>query len=323
MEEKKTQPTSSPSQRSRNALQAFLRGLLRLILVLLVGSVLGAAGYLGFVYVYRGMILNPANDIGAQIHQLETKQVQLQNRIDERLSQFSERLTELQSQQAQVGEAISEIQIDVQDLDAVREEQSIILERLEDLEATFDELDTAIDELETTDEGFSQAIIQNSENTALLQITMAVTEESADKEDGEVLSILKREVQVLHAMELLNRARLYLVQNNLGFAEQDLQFARQVLLRLYADAPAYQQEAVSGWIRRLDLVIANLPELPVLASVDLEIVWQMMAAGLPGEDGLYSMFTPANLLPSVPPDPTATPTPAAQIRTATPTPTGD
>jgi hypothetical protein len=329
MEEKKTQPTSSPSQRSGNALQAFFRGLLRLILVLLVGSVLGAACYFGFVFGYREMVLNPANDNMAHIQQLETKkQVQVQDRIDERLSQFSERLTELESQQAQVGEAISEIKIGVQDLESVLEEQSLILERLADMEASIEELDTAIEGLETTDAGLSEAIIQNSENTALLLITMAVTEESDDEEEGEVLSILKREVQVLHAMELLNRARLYLIQNNLGFAKQDLQFARQVLVRLYADAPDNQQDVVSGWIRRLDQVIENLPELPVLASVDLEIVWQMMAAGLPDEDGSYSMFTPADLRPSAPPDPPAKPTPAIptkanQIRTATPTPASD
>ncbi|MCJ7624748.1 MAG: hypothetical protein MUO76_14700 [Anaerolineaceae bacterium] len=320
MEEKVTQPTSAHSQRSENVLQRFLRGLLRLILVVLIGSVLGAACYFGFLYVYRGKIINPANDNMVQIHQLETKQVQAQTRIDERLSQFSERLTELESQQAQVGEVISEIQINVQDLDAVLEEQTIILDHLADLETSIDELGTTIEELETTDERLSQAIIQNSENIALVQITLAVTESSADSEGAEVLSVLKREVQVLHAMELLNRSRLYLIQNNLGFAEQDLQFARDVLLQLYADAPVFQQEVVTGWIQRLDMVIANLPELPVLASNDLEIVWQMMAAGLPDEQGKYSMFTPAELLTSVPLDPTGTPTPAILNITATPTP---
>ena len=235
MEERKTEPISTTSQRSGNVLQTIFRGLLRLILVLLVGSLLGAAVYLGFVYGYKRMIVQPANRNLAQIQQVETRQALAQERIGERLTQYNERLTGLESQQTFTGEDISGIQSSIQDLETALEEQSLILERVIELE-------TAIEELETTTDELTQDIIENNEDTAILRITLTSSEVDGEQDDGDLLFILKRDVQALHAMELLNRARLYLIQSNLGLAEQDVEFARQVLLRLYADAPVYQQE---------------------------------------------------------------------------------
>ena len=126
----------------------------------------------------------------------------------------------------------------------------------------------------------------------------------------------------MKAMEMLTRGRLYLVQNNLGLAQNEVQAARDVLAGLVA--PDYQQAALNAMIIRLDLALANLPGAPVLAAEDLEIAWQLLRAGLPSEGAAATAERPALSTEAVTPlatqasETTATPTDAPE---ATPTPT--
>jgi hypothetical protein len=102
-------------------------------------------------------------------------------------------------------------------------------------------------------------------------------------------------------MELLTRSRLSLVENNAGEAEQDVRAARQLLAGLGGEVPEYQVEALSSIIARLDQALIDLPARPVLAADNLEIAWQLLRSGLPGEPTPGPTLTPGT--------PTGTPTP--------------
>jgi predicted RNase H-like nuclease (RuvC/YqgF family) len=92
---------------------------------------------------------------------------------------------------------------------------------------------------------------------------------------------LQRQIDLLKAMELLSRARLFMYQSNFGLARQDVQIARDLLAKIQPDAPVSLAEELDAVVLRLDLTLTNLPNFPVAASDDLDIAWQILLSGLP------------------------------------------
>jgi len=153
------------------------------------------------------------------------------------------------------------------------------------------------------------------ENIAAHTETLSVLEEmqvSLQASDEAMQAELERKVDMLKSMELLARARLFLYQSNFGLAEQDVQVARDLLAEIQPDAPEPQDEEIAETIRRLELVLENLPAFPVAASDDLDIAWHILLTGLPPQE----METPA---PEAAPENASTPTTEAET-TPTPTP---
>lgn len=105
--------------------------------------------------------------------------------------------------------------------------------------------------------------------------------EGADVQRNESLVELTYQTDLIRAMELLSRARLFLYQSNFGLARSDVQTARDVLVELQSTAPASKQQDLSEAIFRLDLALQNLPDFPVAASDDLDIAWQILMDGYP------------------------------------------
>ncbi len=140
--------------------------------------------------------------------------------------------------------------------------------------------------------------------------------ESANAEYSATLVELTYQSDLLKAMELLSRARLFLYQSNFGLAEQDVQAARDTLADLQPRAPASEADGITEALFRLDLVLKNLPDFPVAASYDLDIAWQVLLAGLPVL--AEPTATPApTLVPTLAPGDTPAPTLEA---TSTPAP---
>lgn len=293
--------STPPSGGFGGALRALLRWLLRLILVILAGGLLGVAVYLGLVILYQQAI-EPARQNAIRIDDLEARQSESQRLVETRLANFSLRLAALESQGALSGETIAGLQSELRALGA----QMPSIERLEEMGTLLRRLDAQVQ--------------WESTRVAALQGTLAAGDSP--------LAVLQREVRLLKAMQFLNRSRLYLAQNNYGLARQEVENARQVLLELAQDAPEYQQAALAGWLSRLDMALNNLPSLPVIAADDLEIAWWMMAAGLPGlgtpvppeviEEG--ATLTPTPTPPVEESTVTFTPTLTPSQQTVTPTP---
>jgi hypothetical protein len=140
------------------------------------------------------------------------------------------------------------------------------------------------------------------------------TLESADTQRNESLVELTYQSDLIRAMELLSRARLFLYQSNFGLARSDAQAARDVLAEMQAVAPESKQKDLTEALFRLDLVIKNLPDFPVAASDDLDIAWQILMDGYP----VPATATPTPVATLPPIEETATPT-LVPDSTATPT----
>ncbi len=90
-----------------------------------------------------------------------------------------------------------------------------------------------------------------------------------------------RQAQVLKAMELLGRARLFLYQSNFGLARQDVQSARNILADSLAGSEQADIELLTATIDRLDRTLLALPSFPVLAADELDIAWQALIGDIP------------------------------------------
>ncbi len=107
------------------------------------------------------------------------------------------------------------------------------------------------------------------------------TLEGADAQRNESLVELTYQSDLLRAMELLSRARLFLYQSNFGLARLDVQAARDVLAEMQSTVPDSKQQDLTEALFRLDLALKNLPDFPVAASDDLNIAWQVLMDGYP------------------------------------------
>ncbi len=284
-----TPPPTDKPQSSRGV--SCLRALARLLLVIILGALLGLAIYAGMVYLYQQAIV-PAQESAARLDLLETRQVISQQEMDDRLKQIMARLNTLESQRSLDTESLAQLEGDVSSLQARLEAQNSTLKQLNEL----------------------QADVANLEKLATYDSTQVMGLYATLNAPDTPLEELSRQVQVLKAMQLLNRSRLLMVQNNWGLAETDVDNARQILLALQAEAPDYQQETLRRWIQRLDLVLAGLPETPVLAADDLEIAWRMLAAGLPARGENLTPQPTAYLTGTG--EPSATPTASGTLSTS-------
>jgi len=87
---------------------------------------------------------------------------------------------------------------------------------------------------------------------------------------GELLTGLEYQLTVLKSALLIQRARVYLGQANLGLARDEIRAARILLIELQQTASEEQKAELAAWIGRLDSALVNLPDRPVMAASDLQ-----------------------------------------------------
>ncbi|NMB91098.1 MAG: hypothetical protein GYA17_22280 [Chloroflexi bacterium] len=307
---------TTPGAQPRSALATFFTGLLRLILVVLIGGLLGLAIYLGLLNLYRGTV-RAAEENQLHIANLETRQASNQAEWQDQLGRYDEQIGNLKEQLGAYEENFTGLESDLAAMQTAVDDLSTQLDDLEELGAQVESLE----EMST----------YNSTAVAGMALTPDI--------DQATVTALQQQIHILQAMQLLNRSRLFLMQGNAGSAQEDVQGARQVLDNLLNESTPFQQESITLWIQRLDLALTNLPEMPDLAAEDLEIAWQLLSAGLPGTGTptptpVSGTPLPADLtaLPQTttltftplpthgsPVPPTGSPTPTTSPATATPT----
>jgi hypothetical protein len=182
---------------------------------------------------------------------------------------------------------------------------------LETLQAGLTSIESALETMQGNLAAMQTGVTDLSGQVDVYSLDVASLREELSGETSP--AALLRDLQLVKAMELLTRARLVLVQNNLGLAQFDIQAGRRILVDLQVEAPAYQSEQIARIIARLDAVLGNLPDAPVAAADELEGAWQLLLAGLPKEPPVVpeSEATPTT---TSTPEPTATvsPTPTPQ-----------
>ena len=206
------------------------------------------------------------------------------------VQQNTTQVRQLQSQQKQMEQEIADLQTKLQTLEAAQNGHDGSLAKLDkrvsDMEA---EITARTQSLTTLEKMQSELQQQNEANAAELD----------------------RQINLLKAMELLSRARLFMYESNFGLAKQDVQIARDLLAKVRPNAPTSLAKDLDAVVPRLDMTLSNLPDFPVAAIDDLDIAWQILLSGLPqATPTLSETPTPVGML-------SATPT---AISTFTPTP---
>jgi len=201
-------------------------------------------------------------------------------------------MTELQAHQAQTEQDLADLQT-----------------RLKAMEAAQSQNAESLTELDQRVGGIETEIAAHTQSLAALERIQSELQE----EDKTASAEMKRQVNLLKAMELMSRARLFMYQSNFGLAEQDVQVARDLLASVQRSAPESLADDLAAVVLHLDLTLSNLPNFPVAASDDLDIAWQILLLGMPPTQ------TSANRTPqpaatlSATPELTFTPTPQVTV----------
>lgn len=212
----------------------FLRFLVRLFLVIIVGAAIGVGLYFGVPWLYQRYVVP--------------------------VEQNTSNLVELQSRQEQTEQQLVDLQSKLQMLATVQDQH----------DQSLTDLDQRLVEVE-------KEITARTESLSALEKIQADLQQQNKSASAE----LERQIDLLKAMELLSRARLFMYQSNFGLARQDVQIARDLLATVQPDAPKPLATELEAVILRLDMTLSNLPDFPVAASDDLDIAWQILLAGLP------------------------------------------
>ncbi len=246
----------------------FLQVLLRLILIILIGILIGAGLYFGFKYVYN-QVVTPIQQNQAEIQSLNARVNQQWDLLNEKNIDLEERLTQIENDQDLLNNQVSEILTKIDQNEADLEAFDL---KFNDLVEKTDNLERGIQDLAKQDEEFQN--LNEEIQTSL---------ENMDVDNK--VKPLQQEIAIFKILLQINRSRLFLVQDNLGLAEQELLIADEMFESLSEISPENEEE-IASWNARLNLAINHLPNNPALANDDLEILWTMMSNGFTEADEL-------------------------------------
>jgi chaperonin cofactor prefoldin len=293
--------STSFGERMGIAMVAFMRALVRLLIIAFLAVVIGAGLYFGLPAIYERYVQPIQMDVSSlQISQDDQKLAieQLSGRVED----LSARINTLEVQADSDKQSIAELQTQLdnalstqaENLLPIQNAQSAATARLDELDRVLQSLDDQLSSMNTDVGNLNTTVSENQEQLTGLADRLQI--------EGTPLETIRNELKIVKAMELLTRGRLLLVANNLGLAQQDLQSAGDLLNELQASLPDDQQEDLAEIIDRLDKASSNLPQRPLLASDDLEIAWRLLLLGLP--DQVQNTTAGDTLEVSVTPTPT-------------------
>jgi hypothetical protein len=232
-----------------------VRLIFRLLLVVLLGTVLGVAVYFGVPALYRAVV-EPMQVNTQRIDDLESAFAEERQAARSRAAETGEQMVEVEGRLAEQGESLASLQAEVEGLLSEQEEQQDQITRLLQL----------VDQMETL-------------NADLLETDARVTDlESVLVEADLPAQRIERHLQLIRVMTLLTRARLWLIQDNLGLAAEDVQASKDVLAAMLEDATQSEADTLMPIITRLEQALEDLRVAPVIAADDLEIAWKLLAA---------------------------------------------
>ena len=231
-----------------------MRVLLRLLVVVVVGMSLGVGLYFAVPAIYRGLV-EPVRLNSERLDRLEGQTGQLQRIMEQSLADLQERqaalevdllraregLDEAQARAARLEETVAELRQDLQSLGPR-------VERIQGLAAQLDDAKTQLRDLQELIEA-GQAPLQD----------------------------LQHRLTLMQALERLTHAQLALQEDNMGVLRQDLDAADRLLEHAIEGASAEDVRQLEAIRERLVVVLAWLPDEPLLAAEDLEMAWDLLA----------------------------------------------
>ncbi len=240
-------------ERKASLLSRVIRFLLRLLIVVLLGGVFGAAVYFGVPTLYRSAI-EPMQVNAQRIAELEQALDQVQTTARRQVEQAGERLVEIEGRLAEQGEALAMMQAELEVVQTSLEDQRDRVSRLRNVVDRVEDLTYDMDKMVARVE--------------MLESTLAEVELPA--------ASLERQLQLIRAMTLLTKARLWLVQDNLGLAAEEISTARDLLAEVVGAEQDGEDETLGQIVDRLDLALADVRTTPIVAADELEIAWKLL-----------------------------------------------
>ncbi|MBE9524424.1 MAG: hypothetical protein IMY76_04950 [Chloroflexi bacterium] len=249
----------------------FIRITVRLLLILIFGGALGAGLYFGTSALYQ-QYTRVIEDHAARLDALESRQLQNSQLTLDRLENFQDRIETLEIQGDTDKDALADLQ---SRFDALEETQTNLLADTNLFSERISTVEQMVDK--TSSLGEKQATLQN-------QVEELSRSIDALDEQSSRLDILYHDFQILRAMELVTRARLNLMSDNLTLARSDIKSSRDILALLQTIVPDYQTDTVIAIMALLDDALDKLPNFPVSTADKLEGAWALLIEGLPPEE---------------------------------------
>jgi chromosome segregation ATPase len=221
--------------------------LLRLAVVLALGTIIAVGAYFGLPRAYRNLV-EPAQVNTARIAALETELDLARTDTSSLREQSGDRLAELEAALAEQGESLATAQAQLDAALAASSDQDKVVE------AVTDQIGTV--------------------RSALSDLTHQV--DAALSDPGEPEKDLRQDLMINRALLHLVRARLGLLENNAGLAAEETGRARDVLV---VTDPDGELKSVQDAIARIDLALEAMQTTPLVAGDDLEIAWKLLVKG--------------------------------------------
>ncbi len=280
-------PAAKPAKTKKPASKTFPGIVLRLILVLVVGVVVGAVVYfaaVGWVPYLDQRIFQPLDENQGKIQELQGTQQALEHQV-------SSLLETLSANQSLIDQGV---------------------------QSTIDSLDQGMIQLAEDIEYMQVAVNNNTYYGGTLYPAILATLSAEQTSNSMNLSALAtaqmnsagifQEVELLRILDLLSQANQFILHNNYGLAENQLTIAQNKLKILEGNTSANQRVIILEMLNLIEQSSTDLPAQPSLAAEKLQLAWLLGINGFPKpasyDQSVTTTPTP-NLTPSTTPTPTS------------------
>jgi hypothetical protein len=278
MESENNTPVEEPKP-SKPASQRIPGILIRLVLVLVAGCLIGAVIYFaaaGWIPYFEQRIFQPIDQNQSEIRELLTVQAELKDQIDS----MSGTMTALEAGSANtLQEAAAEISSQLDSMQNTIENNTYFAATLNPGMVA-----TVSAKLDSTNRNLSALATAQMRNAGLDQ-----------------------EINLLRVLELFSQANMHILHNNYGLAAEQLETSREILEEMVIKVPPARRVVILEMIRLLESGLNDLPARPSLAAEKLGLAWQMGITDFSDADQPPSKtITPTNY-PGAGNDPSPTP----------------
>jgi chromosome segregation ATPase len=280
-------PQNQPSfgARLRQGFGSFLKFLLRLAFVVLLAILLGSGIYLGIAYglpALQRQYIQPVQDNSLRLDEMEAQYEQDMQQISRRQDALTKRLETLEAQSDVNKELFANQQMQLDTLAEAQTNQTVILDELMPLETAVSDNTNALDELGADMETLQSEIeALNQTMTEHSQSLQSLNDEN--EEQNEQLVEIQRDLQLLWALDLLTRSRLFVEQDNYGLARSATEVVYDRIIVLQEEEFFDQNEVIEQIISYLENALESLPDNPGTAEDALQNAWQLLVLTLPEE----------------------------------------
>ncbi len=278
--------------------------LIRLTFVLVLAVALGAGIFFGITTGLPALdraYLQPVRDNTAAIAALQARATQSAEQHAAQVQALQDRVTELEVFIDGQKATVADLETRLAALAPLADSQAALETRLDDLDAALADVDEALaaaQEASAAAEALAEETAANADQLAALEALLAENPYPAE--------LLYAELQAVKVMGLLSRAQVYLLQEETGLAQADLEAARDLLAAAAADGDLLGDTGLAVQAR-ISLALGNLAARPDRALTDIQTAWdQLISALVPSPESPEEEAAPAPA-PAAAPTPTATP----------------